>query len=1828
MIIESGIIYRSIAAQNEFSFSFNGQNSTTSGISSFGFSGDNGSLDLFTFNSGKIRDVNARHVWSYNPRETVSISGNIGSGYINYFINQTPVCLFHPKDNNFYYDNFYITTENSSIDFDLSIKGSIPNYKISFPDSLVEGEKLTGYISNLSSTAARSFKAFSGSVFNNNDNYFINYLDSDKISGSESGLIVLENTQENGAKLVQTKFTNFTLVYHSNFGVVSQDVSFNLNPIPIYFTDFLTGFTGILESGSFGGLSKFYNYELQSIYPTQRQVDILVENVTGHTGEKYFEDYVVTGNISGELSGFIYGNDYITGSLISTGYSANGAVNYYGNLATGLFTYNQTPQLTYATGYLSYNYNILLTGGSGIAESTVHKVESSGFIDYDTSDFLVYKSRNLTGSGFAPLTGDLFGTQVTGNGTGYATGIQYLTGDFDINYQDYFWQSSSSTNNKVYGVTGITGFTLTEGDSGVYPGVSINITQSENVSGVRNLIPISQSSDIGNPSGSTFASENSDLAKYVFTDSDSTNWFTNSGISSGYIGFGFDNFSPQDSGIITHYEIDINKNFDCQFLPYQFSLSGSNDGQNWTNMDSRENVSFYNSSSKIFEVQTTGIYNKVRLDIELGIGVSHINPELITSNTGLYIEKIKFYEAQELLVFRNIVPKFSGDVATDPTVNSGQYIYTSTNIGETFVASSATGYWNKIAMSFDGKVQAAVGTNTRINLSYDSGQNWIDTGVFNNWQDVCVSSGGQYISAVATNSPIYISSGSGSGFESAADSRNWSAIDMSYDGSVQTAVVFNGDIYNSTDSGRSWTAINGNTRNWTDVSVSPQGRDQVACVFGGRIYQSSDSGKSFSSNDAINSNQNWTSVAIGSGALVQTATASGSAIFTTTNSGSTWTEFSTSSGDWSDVDISFDGKYQVASAFGGELYISEDSGSGWSATGDVKNWNGVAISSGGAEMSAAPYAFFDSIFASDFSGIAFPWWAGNTDKVLYPYVQITGTSGVSYAYDAYIGFKSFEEQVGVTGFSIDFEAGSLPEKLIIEGSLSGDTYTEFYKKDSDIQEVESGFLESGITGSQYFRFRFTEGDGGSFGSPAYTSEDYGVCYSGWEINTGLGSGVWGPVGMSRDGRVQVVSRWDVSGDSGPVYTGYNYISHNYGRDWFLRDQTGSAENNVQFVDISVSQDGEYMLAVNNMSFNQSITTRFIASSDSGVNWSTPGDDGYWLGGDMSSDGQIQIAVGGKFNTPIGQISDDYGSTWSTFDLVNHVGRDTGNAINDLLRVCISDDGYTVLTAEASNSRLLISGSVGQQWSGVTFGSNDPDNAFTNAVWRNVDMSSDASLFTAVSQNQGIWTSSDLGHTWSKSIFYNGENQIIDRDDNWTDISVSSDSKIQVAIQDKNARQPNRYLAWISTDSGESFRPLSGNNNNFQGYGIGGAAISESGNFQLLTSSTITINPESPGQSYINQNPGLSLLSTFNNCAYGSGIDYPDFQPLDIKVKNINFSVENLTQKQFNLDLVSITGSGHNLETTSIGTGFIYNEMSVYEPAVFYQTGIVSGTINAGSGSFTWDLNLQSTGVTGYVYLAEITGYNQASGSIVFLDTDGSGLTNNDLININQASFRYSIAPTSNPYQFSSPEDLINKLNSGASGGYADLDSSFETSVGVSGYKDSSILYLQSSYLTGEDGNNIKLTRNSTNLDAIKIPNRYLQSGVTYRAPATGWTGNFIKQLSLTVENSGDYSILIEQNNLAKIIQDVFWVDEFNNNYEITTGFLNPFDPTSYSGVRLPYDSNTSKYSGTFTMPSGQSLAASGLNIDINKINPYNSSGSLAKYIVSGESILFTGIIEG
>jgi hypothetical protein len=344
----------------------------------------------------------------------------------------------------------------------------------------------------------------------------------------------------------------------------------------------------------------------------------------------------------------------------------------------------------------------------------------------------------------------------------------------------------------------------------------------------------------------------------------------------------------------------------------------------------------------------------------------------------------------------------------------------------------------------------------------------------------------------------------------------------------------------------------------------------------------------------------------------------------------------------------------------------------------------------------------------------------------------------------------------------------------------------------------------------------------------------------------------------------------------------------------------------------------------------------------------------------------------------------------------------------------------------------------------------------------------------------------------------------------------------------------------------------------------------------------------------------------------------------IKVKKANFL--HIQNNNFYSDIGNFKGHGF---TANLNSELFFDNItnpSGSQPAVFYKTGLLTGFIQEG-GSFTWsNITLSGSGEAGRVFQDTIINTIQASNIIEFIDSTASGLQNGDFINIGNFFLTFDESPTS-LNEFNSLERFVNILNSGASGllnpfGFFNLQN-----VGVTGFVDNNKIRLFSFARSGENGNNIRVYRQSENLDAIKIHSRYFTGGSTIRPPVNNWGGNFSNTFSLTVENSGFYIIRVGPFETFTDVTGVVWINNFKN-YNIITGLLDPRNRFDYSGSLLSFNDNTNEYSGETFLPVNNSTVYTGFNIQILKPNPYDISGDVAEYIVSGDNFIFRNFIEG
>jgi hypothetical protein len=428
MILQSGTKFRSFAEQSSFSFNFEATPSSWSGNYSFGVSGDNGALNLFSFKNGKIYDPLNRFVHSYSIGDNINLSGNYSSGAFGYYINSKPIALnLKISEQGYSYREVYVSSPNSSLDFDLNIYGySLPVYNFSFLGDFpyVTGKSITGVISN-SSAQNSSFKVFSGNASFNYTGYnFSNSVSNLSLSAGQSGLFSFDYLG-NGTDYTISASTGinpiyYNLTFYTNFGTVVKTGALDLKYQPLYLIDFYqiqTGFNSVTSNYS-------WFYDLEGKLCDNSPFNFKLEKVSGFdykntkTGSLDF-----TGVATGLVSGFIYGTGFLNGN-VSADLKTN-QLDYYGSGLSGFpFTGSHSGNLIYktgfidATGLLSKDYISGGIFGNGYVLEVSNSQYSSVVQDEKTKKILsgsgLFNNPVLTGITGAKVSGEFYKYYIPG----------------------------------------------------------------------------------------------------------------------------------------------------------------------------------------------------------------------------------------------------------------------------------------------------------------------------------------------------------------------------------------------------------------------------------------------------------------------------------------------------------------------------------------------------------------------------------------------------------------------------------------------------------------------------------------------------------------------------------------------------------------------------------------------------------------------------------------------------------------------------------------------------------------------------------------------------------------------------------------------------------------------------------------------------------------------------------------------------------------------------------------------------------------------------------------------------------------------------------------------------------------------------------------------------------------------------------------------------------------------------------------------------------------------------------------------------------------------
>jgi photosystem II stability/assembly factor-like uncharacterized protein len=662
-----------------------------------------------------------------------------------------------------------------------------------------------------------------------------------------------------------------------------------------------------------------------------------------------------------------------------------------------------------------------------------------------------------------------------------------------------------------------------------------------------------------------------------------------------------------------------------------------------------------------------------------------------------------------------------------------------------------------------------------------------------------------------------------------------------------------------------------------------------------------------------------------------------------------------------------------------------------------------------------------------------------------------------------------------------------------------------------------------------------------------------------------------------------------------------YISNNSGVVWKSLDFSGI--NKFKF-----SENGKHQIIVGKFLYTpiggyspSTINAPFI-SNNYGYSWVTgaiPWDSNTTFQDCViSNNGSVATIVGNRgYNTQNGGIS------WTDLNIFN------------IVSIAASFDAqYQILAQNQGN--LFFS-----QNYGVSF--NSISNTFKN--WQNVAISTNGQFITALTKDEYIYTISNLNLNSFSS-------KLNDKNRNWNNVSISPNGQYQAAVE-KNGN------LFISVDYGANWTEK----DNI--YNINYAAMTDDGEIFIVNKLGCAYKSLDLGNTWVkflNQNSVWKEIQISKNKQV-IGAYFNNLKELNMEKFALINSVSGISL-QSNINSSGYGSINLNSFTGNLFMGDILVTGKLFQPGVHVVTGLLTGEINEEGGeyydgTFIWNVNLTSTGKNNETYLDSISGFKQARNSIDFIDSTGSGLKFNDNIQFidyfknNNAeddfeeyygiNFFYNPSPT-NIFQFSSPQYLINLLNSGALG----LLGNYSQGLGVTGYLVGSTLELFSLGRIGKDGNNLMVYRDTDDARSIKIKNRYFTGGETYRAPAEKWTGIFRTNTNLRIANSGYYNNTIDIYNVQNI-QDVVWEDNFSN-WRVLTGLKAV--GLVFTGDLYPinYNNNLNLFSGSIIMNKANSMIdpLSGFIIDIQKPRPYYITGNYAKYEISFNNLIYTGILEG
>ena len=616
-------------------------------------------------------------------------------------------------------------------------------------------------------------------------------------------------------------------------------------------------------------------------------------------------------------------------------------------------------------------------------------------------------------------------------------------------------------------------------------------------------------------------------------------------------------------------------------------------------------------------------------------------------------------------------------------------IYTSSNNGTTWVASSIQKQWEIICISGSGKVMAA--------SSYERNE---------------IVTTDDFQTDYSIRYYIYVSTNYGNTWtrSNAPSANTWSSIASNYQGSILIAStsVINSQLLQSTNGGLNWTVISTSpSQSWNSIVVSLVGQNVTALTY------------------SNNSNSYM--------------------IYTSSNYGSGWNKVLETTNYLGYLTVSSSGKIIAVTGesctptCGPAILLSMDFGKNFKSI-KSSSWNnygaGITSSSSGLYMAAIGMISGYVSTSCDY-GQTWTTQSSNSASMTYSSIAYSGNgqylfAGLSSsAVAVVIGANTSSAHIPLNVITSSPTMTSAPTASTITPSKAPSYVAYSWNPSLEINYIQNGEFQVQCSASGQYIIAI---GGQAISGAIYYSSDFGNSWSSGSIMRN-----WVSIGISSLGEFMAASSVETSvaklaGDddfsSQTISNYYLYVSLDFGHSWVKSNAVSSAKWN------SITYYSDKVYAVNDDSAGS-----VYESVNNGLNWTAVAsnvDSVHWLTIVSSTSGTNFTALATDDSSYyFVYTSNNFGVIWTkVLDTTSALTTLTASATGKI--IAILGESCNPYCSPA----ILISHNFGKSWKSV-------ESPYWNNYGTTITSSSSGRYMAAIGMIDGyVITSVDYGQTWS------------------------------------------------------------------------------------------------------------------------------------------------------------------------------------------------------------------------------------------------------------------------------------------------------------------------------------------------------------------------------------------------------------------------------------------------------------------------------------------------